>query len=258
MPSSTPNRPALTHCAALHSARPLRPQNLRESPYARSALASSQRGPDGDHRPARLSRPAGRCRGAAHDEHRGHRAEPRHPVGRGLHARRRDVRDRASRARPRLLGRVRGRHAGPDHHHRRDSRRRRGRPHGIAVDVDYASNRFIYLCASRQVAAGWRNQVLYGSPTTAAFQNGTVLEGNMPANTIHNGCALEMDSFGVLWVSMGDSSNAALAQNRNSLNGRSFDEPGLRRPVRQLDIAGTRGTRSICWAIATRRASHSG
>ena len=49
---------------------------------------------------------------------------------------------------------------------------------GIAVDVDYASNRFIYLCASRQVAAGWRNQVLrYRIADDGSFQNGTVLEG---------------------------------------------------------------------------------
>lgn len=92
---------------------------------------------------------------------------------------------------------------------------------GIAVDIDYASNRYVYLCASRQVSGSWLNQVLrYRVSSTGSWGGLTVLLSGMQASSIHNGCALEMDRFGKLWVSMGDAGNASLAQNRNSLNGK--------------------------------------
>jgi hypothetical protein len=94
---------------------------------------------------------------------------------------------------------------------------------GIVVDVDYGSNPYVYVCASREYAgsSGWRNQVLrYQIASNTQWINETILISNAEANTIHNGCALEMDRFGKLWVTMGDAANMALAQNRNSLNGK--------------------------------------
>lgn len=93
---------------------------------------------------------------------------------------------------------------------------------GIAVDVDFASNGYVYVCASRTVSGAWRNQVLrYRIAANGTWANPIVLNiGTMVANTIHNGCAVEMDRFGKLWITMGDANNTALAQNRNSLNGK--------------------------------------
>jgi glucose/arabinose dehydrogenase/putative cell wall-binding protein len=92
---------------------------------------------------------------------------------------------------------------------------------GIAVDIDYASNRHVYVCASRNTTAGWRNQVLrYSIRGDGSWGGLRVLVGSMRAATIHNGCAVEMDRAGKLWVSMGDASNQTLPQNRESLNGK--------------------------------------
>jgi len=92
---------------------------------------------------------------------------------------------------------------------------------GIAVDVDFASNRFVYVCASRQISGSWVNQVLrYSIAENGSWGGLRVLLGGMRANTIHNGCALEMDRFGKLWIGMGDSNDAPRAQNRTSLNGK--------------------------------------
>jgi glucose/arabinose dehydrogenase len=95
---------------------------------------------------------------------------------------------------------------------------------GIAVDVDFASNRYVYVCASRQYSGsnGWVNEVLrYRIDTNGNWQNGTVLPiGRMEAANIHDGCALEMDRFGMLWVTMGDANVTSRAQDRNSLNGK--------------------------------------
>jgi len=94
---------------------------------------------------------------------------------------------------------------------------------GLAVDVDFAANGFVYLCASREYAGsgGWKNEVLrYTVSSNGQWLNPIVMIGGMAANTIHNGCALEMDRFARLWVTMGDAGNESLAQNRNSLNGK--------------------------------------
>ena len=93
---------------------------------------------------------------------------------------------------------------------------------GIAVDVDFASNRFVYVCASRTTSTGaWRNEVLrYSIRSDGTWGGLKVLVTGMLATSIHNGCAVEMDRSGRLWVSMGDANQPNLSQNRSSLNGK--------------------------------------
>ena len=78
---------------------------------------------------------------------------------------------------------------------------------GIAVDVDFASNRYVYVCASREYpgSGGWKNEVIrYTLAANGNWVDAAIILGGMAANNIHNGCALEMDRFGMLWVTMGD------------------------------------------------------
>lgn len=94
---------------------------------------------------------------------------------------------------------------------------------GVAVDIDFAVNRYIYLCASREYSGsgGWVNQVLrYRLEANSTLAAGTVLLSGMQANTTHDGCSLEMDRSARLWIGMGDAANGASAQNRASLNGK--------------------------------------
>ena len=92
---------------------------------------------------------------------------------------------------------------------------------GIAVDIDYASHRFVYVCASRDVDGQWLNQVLrYTVAADLSWTAGVVILSGMRAATIHNGCALEMDRFGKLWVTMGDANQSMRAQNPHDLNGK--------------------------------------
>ena len=94
---------------------------------------------------------------------------------------------------------------------------------GIAVDIDFATNPYVYVCASRQYtgSGGWQNQLLrYQVRADGSWGGETVLVGSMLANQVHNGCAVEMDRFRKLWVGMGDANNTSLAQDRNSLNGK--------------------------------------
>ena len=108
---------------------------------------------------------------------------------------------------------------------------------GIAVDVDFASNRYVYVCASRDYpgSGGWKNEVIrYTLAANGNWVDAAVLVGGMAANTIHNGCALEMDRFGMLWVTMGDAGNEALAQNRGQPERQGpAHRPRRRHPRRQ-------------------------
>ena len=78
---------------------------------------------------------------------------------------------------------------------------------GLAVDVQFATNRAVYVCASRDTTGtnGWTNQVLrYTVASSGAWSGPSTVLGGMKAATTHNGCSLEMDSSGLLWVGMGD------------------------------------------------------
>ncbi|HET9416365.1 MAG TPA: PQQ-dependent sugar dehydrogenase [Candidatus Limnocylindria bacterium] len=92
---------------------------------------------------------------------------------------------------------------------------------GIAVDVDFATNRFVYVCASQTINGVFQNRVIrYTVRGDGNWAAAKVLVGGMSAANIHDGCAVEMTRDGRLWVSMGDAADGNRAQNRNSLNGK--------------------------------------
>jgi glucose/arabinose dehydrogenase len=93
---------------------------------------------------------------------------------------------------------------------------------GIAVDHLFRQNRLIYVCVSRSVNGAWLNQLIRYRVTSGwklEFDRWMVRYG-MRANSIHNGCAVEEGPDHRIWMTMGDSSNAALAQDPDSLNGK--------------------------------------
>jgi glucose/arabinose dehydrogenase len=93
---------------------------------------------------------------------------------------------------------------------------------GIAVDHLFRQNRLIYVCVSRTYNGRWLNQVMrykVNSSWKLSFDRYLIRTG-MRANTIHNGCAVQEGPDHRIWVSMGDSANATLAQNPKRLNGK--------------------------------------
>jgi glucose/arabinose dehydrogenase len=97
---------------------------------------------------------------------------------------------------------------------------------GIAVDVDFAANPFIYVCAARDAdgtgsAAPWLNEVLrYQVMPDRTLANAEVIFTGAAAAFQHNGCSVEMDASGKLWLGIGDGAVAARAQDPDSLNGK--------------------------------------
>jgi glucose/arabinose dehydrogenase len=92
---------------------------------------------------------------------------------------------------------------------------------GIVVDPDFATNGFLYVCASRTDNGDWRNQILRyrAGPDSMTFDSYVIRDGPLAAS-IHDGCRLGFGPDGKLWATMGENGNGRLAQDPNSLNGK--------------------------------------
>jgi glucose/arabinose dehydrogenase len=93
---------------------------------------------------------------------------------------------------------------------------------GIALDRNFAANRFAYVCVSRRASGAWRNQVIkyhINGSWKLEFRRFIIRLG-MHAHTIHNGCAVQVGPDNKLWVTMGDGGQAPWAQDPHRLNGK--------------------------------------
>lgn len=90
----------------------------------------------------------------------------------------------------------------------------------VELDPGFATNGYLYLCASRDDGT-YRNQVIryIVRDNTLVFDRFVIRDG-MLANSIHNGCRIRFGPDGKLWVTMGDAGNGTNAQNPNRLNGK--------------------------------------
>ena len=92
---------------------------------------------------------------------------------------------------------------------------------GIAIDPKFASNGFLYLCASRTDQGQWLNQILrYRLEGNALTLDGFVIREGMRAAAIHDGCRIAFGPDGKLWATMGESGTRTLAQSVGVLNGK--------------------------------------
>lgn len=101
---------------------------------------------------------------------------------------------------------------------------------GIAVDRDFDANPFAYVCATRDFdgAEGPEPAINELLRYRLGEDGGLTLDGpplltGMRANNNHNGCAVETDDDGHIWLTMGDANTARnlnLSQDPNGLNGR--------------------------------------
>jgi glucose/arabinose dehydrogenase len=93
---------------------------------------------------------------------------------------------------------------------------------GIAVDPGFSTNRYVYVCLSRTYEGKWLNQVIRYRVTAGwtLEHSRYMIRTGMKANTIHNGCAVEIGPDNKLWVSMGDANQEHLAQKPTRRNGK--------------------------------------
>lgn len=101
---------------------------------------------------------------------------------------------------------------------------------GLAVDRAFERFPFVYVCVSVDADGAdgqqpWHNVLLrYRFDAAGSLEpNGVFFDGPILAAIHHDGCAVEMDGSGAVWVTMGDGNTAHtgnLAQDPASLNGK--------------------------------------
>jgi glucose/arabinose dehydrogenase len=93
---------------------------------------------------------------------------------------------------------------------------------GLAVDPQFASNRFIYTCFSSTISGGNDNRVVRWTVTPGldALQNRVDIVTGQPWFTNHNGCRPRFGPDGFLYVGTGDAAVGTNPQSGSSLGGK--------------------------------------
>lgn len=86
---------------------------------------------------------------------------------------------------------------------------------GIAVDPEFAKNRFVYLYYTHESGNRVSRFVL-----NEKLENEFVLLGSIPSASIHNGGRIKFGPDGKLYIATGDSATPSLAQDIDSLAGK--------------------------------------
>lgn len=95
---------------------------------------------------------------------------------------------------------------------------------GLALDVDFKENRYVYTCFNARTAGGIDVRLVRWQLSEAADSliNRADIVTGIPSNQSgrHSGCRVRMAKDGTLWVGTGDAAVASHPQNPNSLGGK--------------------------------------
>src|SRR5688572_3722070 len=83
---------------------------------------------------------------------------------------------------------------------------------GLALDPDFAGNRFVYLYYSAQSGGGGVNRIERYREVSGRLGERAVLLDGIPASAIHDGGRLKFGRDGLLYATAGDASDTSLAQ----------------------------------------------
>lgn len=91
---------------------------------------------------------------------------------------------------------------------------------GLTLHPDFTKNDFVYLYVSTPVGTQTENRVeRYRLDSNALVERKIILDG-IPGATYHDGGRMEFGPDGYLYVTTGDATKPALAQDKNSLGGK--------------------------------------
>src|SRR5206468_4130951 len=96
---------------------------------------------------------------------------------------------------------------------------------GLALDPEFAKNGHLYTCYTmeRRGSGALINRVVRFAVRGGLATDEHVLIDDMLGNVFHDGCRLKFGPDGKLYVTMGDAGQDRLAQQRDSLAGKSGD-----------------------------------
>jgi glucose/arabinose dehydrogenase len=91
---------------------------------------------------------------------------------------------------------------------------------GVAIDPQFAQNRFVYLYYSARAGSGAVNRIVRYREVGSRLGERVVLLDGIPAAGIHDGGRLRFGPDGLLYATAGDAANTSLAQDLGSLAGK--------------------------------------
>lgn len=91
---------------------------------------------------------------------------------------------------------------------------------GMALHPDFSNAPYVYLAYTYLDGSTLKEKIVRYEYKNSKLENEDVLLDNIAGNSNHDGCRLVFGPDGKLYASTGDAGNAAIAQNRNSLNGK--------------------------------------
>ena len=91
---------------------------------------------------------------------------------------------------------------------------------GLALDPGYASNRLVYACYATPAGSALIDRVVKFRDEGASAGPVTTVIDSLPAARNHAGCRLGFGPDGKLYITTGDATNRAIAQQKNSLGGK--------------------------------------
>src|SRR5688572_18811881 len=91
---------------------------------------------------------------------------------------------------------------------------------GLALDPDFAQNRWVYLYSTAAIAGGAVNRVVRYREVNARLVERVVLLDGIPAAQIHDGGRLRFGPDGLLYITTGDANVTSLAQDLASYAGK--------------------------------------
>jgi len=91
---------------------------------------------------------------------------------------------------------------------------------GIALDPNYSENHFIYLYYTYNDFISTKNKVVRYVESNLSLSEDKVLIENIPGGPFHDGGRIKFGPDGKLYITTGDSGNADLSQDKNSVAGK--------------------------------------
>lgn len=91
---------------------------------------------------------------------------------------------------------------------------------GIALDPNFAANRFLYLYLTVREGSGLLNRVARYEFRANELSDSRIIVDNIPGAQYHDGGRIRFGPDGLLYITTGDAGNTQNAQNKNSLAGK--------------------------------------
>lgn len=92
--------------------------------------------------------------------------------------------------------------------------------HGIALDPNFAENRYVYLYYTYSEGSDLRNRVVRYTESNNRLSDPQILLDTIPGSGIHDGGRIAFGPDGKLYITAGDAANGELAQDLEALAGK--------------------------------------